>query len=46
MSALYRLADTDAEAAEFILQENTPPLRNPAEGSVHPKGLPDRSPPP
>ena len=25
MSALYRLADTDAEAAEFILQENTPP---------------------
>ena len=29
MSALYRLADTDAEAAEFILQENTPPLRVP-----------------
>lgn len=26
MSALYRLADTDAEAAEFILQENTPHL--------------------
>ena len=26
MSALYRLADTDAEAAEFILQANTPHL--------------------
>ena len=26
MSALYRLSDTDAEAAEFILQENTPHL--------------------